>query len=177
VLRVFAATSATVPACAARSSARCRGGGQRHWLPGAGAVLRNNGTAVSGENDLAGHGFVAWTADRSAHTLAEACCVELQEVSPAPLRTVSGRASRCLQAGDVLAGVDRVDAFSPGSSGGGAPGEGVRDPQQWVAVRWQVVVAEAGVAVVAQLVDQHLTVEVVAALAGLDDQPCDAALE
>jgi hypothetical protein len=57
--------------------------------------LRNNGTAISGENDLevVGPGRVA--AVRVAHTPVSACCVELQEVSPAPLRAVSGRASWC----------------------------------------------------------------------------------
>ncbi len=42
-----------------------------------------------------------------------------------------------------------------------------------------MVVAEdcAPVMVAAQLVDQHLPVEVVAAFAGLDDQPGDAPLE
>jgi len=46
-------------------------------------------------------------------------------------------------------------------------------------VRGQMVVVEdcAPVMVAAQLVDQHLPVEVVAAFAGLDDQPGDAPLE
>ena len=59
------------------------------------AGLRNNGTAISGENDLevVGPGRVA--AVRVAHTPVSACCVEFQEVSPAPLRAVSGRASWC----------------------------------------------------------------------------------
>lgn len=47
--------------------------------------------------------------------LSLACCAELQEVGPAPLRTVSGRASRCLRRRDVLGRSDIRDARSPGA--------------------------------------------------------------
>jgi hypothetical protein len=43
-------------------------------------------------------------------------------------------------------------------------------------VRWHVAVEEC-LGAVAQLVDQNVTVEVVAAFAGLDDQPGNAAIE
>ena len=84
-----AVTAAAIPPT---SSRMLRGkAAQRFGISG----LRNNGTAISGENDLGvvGPGRVA--AVRVAHTPVSACCVELQEVSPAPLRAVSGRASWC----------------------------------------------------------------------------------
>src|SRR3954451_22696266 len=50
-----------------------------------------------------------------------ACRAELQEVSPAPLWTVNGRASCRLRGGHVHGRGDVRDARSPGTSGGMAP--------------------------------------------------------
>lgn len=79
--------------------------------------------------------------------------VELQEVSPAPLRTVSGRASRLR-----------------------APGDGVGNPQQRIAMCGHVVVTESG-RLLAQFTDEHLPIQMVAALARFDNQPGDVAVE
>ena len=79
-----------------------------------------------------------------APTLSLACRAELQEVGPAPLRTVSGRASRYLRRRHVLGRGDIRDARSPGTSGGVTPGQGVGNPQKRVAVRRQVHVAKNG---------------------------------
>src|SRR4051794_30556252 len=62
------------------------------------------------------------------------CCAELQQVSPAPPRTVRLGFAR-LRPRQVLGGGDRLDALSPGASGGVAPGRGVGGPQQRVAGR------------------------------------------
>src|SRR4051794_11314264 len=111
-------------------------------------------------------------------TLSLACRAELQEVGPAPLRTVSGRASRCLRRRHVLGHGDVRDARSPGTSGGMAPGQGVGDPQKRVAVRRQVHVAKPLWSVqAAEFLDQHLTVALVAPLARLDDQSLHSAVE
>src|SRR3954449_4065443 len=111
-------------------------------------------------------------------TLSLACRAELQEVGPAPLRTVSGRASRRLRRRHVLGHGDVRDARSPGTSGGMAPGQGVGDPQKRVAVRRQVHVAKPLWSVeAAELLDEHLTVVLVAPLARLDDQSLHSAVE
>src|SRR4051812_22604628 len=111
-------------------------------------------------------------------TLSLACRAELQEVSPAPLRTVSGRASRRLRGGHVLGRGDVRDARSPGTSGGMAPGQGVGDPQKRVAVRRHMHVAKRLCSVeAAEFLDEHLTVPLIAPLARLDDQPLHSAVE
>jgi hypothetical protein len=111
-------------------------------------------------------------------TLSLACRAELQEVGPAPLRTVSGRASRCLRRRHVLGRGDVRDARSPGTSGGMAPGQGVGDPQKRVAVRRQMHVAKRLWSVeAAEFLDEHLTVALIAPLARLDDQSLHSAVE
>jgi hypothetical protein len=82
------------------------------------------------------------TTDRKAHILGSACGGEPQEVSPAPLRTVSGRASRYSGATDVLGFCDPHDAFMPAPARRRAPSECIGDPEERVAVRWHVVVQE-----------------------------------
>src|SRR5688500_1611436 len=111
-------------------------------------------------------------------TLSLACRAELQDVGPAPLRTVSGRASRRMRRRHVLGRGDVRDAGSPGTSVGMAPGQGVGDPQKRVAMRRQVHVAKrlrSGEA--AEFLDEHLTVALIAPLAGLDDQSLHSAVE
>src|SRR3954447_26736971 len=104
-------------------------------------------------------------------TLSLACRAELQEVSPAPLRTVSGWASRCLRRRHILGRGDVRDARSPGPSGGMAPGQCVGDPQKRVAVRRKVHVAKRLRSVEApEFLDEHLTVALIAPLARLDYQ-------
>ena len=111
-------------------------------------------------------------------TLSLACRAELQEVGPAPLRTVSGRASRYLRRRHVLGRGDIRDARSPGTSGGMTPGQGVGDPQKRVAVRRQMHVAKRLWSVeAAEFLDEHLTVALVAPLARLDDQSLHSAVE
>src|SRR4051794_4749900 len=111
-------------------------------------------------------------------TLSRACRAELQEVGPAPLRTVSGRASRCLRRRHVLGRGDIRDACSPGTSGGKTPGQGVGDPQKRVAVRRQVHVAKRlGSGEAAEFLDEHLTVALIAPLARLDDQSLHCAVK
>lgn len=96
-------------------------------------------------------------------TLSIACRAELQEVGPAPLRTVSGRALRRLRRRHVLGRGDIRDARSPGASGGMTPGQGVGDPQKRVAVRRQVHVAKRlGSGEAAEFLDEHLTVALIA---------------
>jgi hypothetical protein len=98
-------------------------------------------------------------------------------VSPAPLRTVSGRASRRSGASDVLGGGDvGRDAVAPGSAGRGAPGDGVGDLEQRVAV-WRHVVVAACAGAMAQFADKDLSVQLVGAIARLDDESIHGAVE
>src|SRR5688500_14721690 len=111
-------------------------------------------------------------------TLSLACRAELQDVGPAPLRTVSGRASRRMRRRHVLGRGDVRDAGSPGTSVGMAPGQGVGDPQKRVAVRRQMHVAKRLWSVeAAEFLDEHLTVALVAPLAQFDDQSLHSAVE